>query len=194
MDGMEMCKQLKSDGRTSHIPIIILTAKADKDSRLEGLKTGADDYLIKPFDAEGLKVRVDNLIDQRKKLREKYRKEFLTGLDDIQLIPPDERFLLKVSETIQEHLQDPAFNIENLSHEIGLSRSQLYRKIMAISGFTTTEYLRNIRLKHAESLFLEKQSNIAQVAYQVGFSNPSYFSECFKELFGKSPSEYIKSI
>jgi signal transduction histidine kinase/DNA-binding response OmpR family regulator len=194
MDGIEMCNRLRSDERTCHIPVVMLTAKADRESKLDGLKTGADDYITKPFDADELRVRVDNLIEQRRRLRQKYRKEFLTGQKDIQLAPPDEAFLERVSETIQDHLTEVEFNIESLSHEIGLSRSQLYRKIVALTGFSPVEYQRNIRLKHAARMFQEKHRNIAQVAYQVGFSNPSYFSESFRELYGSTPSEYIKKI
>jgi signal transduction histidine kinase/DNA-binding response OmpR family regulator len=194
MDGITMCSKLKSDERTSHIPVIMLTAKADKTSKLEGLGTGADDYIIKPFDAEELRVRVENLITQRRKLREKYRKEFISGLKNRKFAPPDEQFLNRVSETINHHLSESEFNIERLSEGIGMSRSQLYRKTLAVTGYTPVEFLRNIRLKHAAHMFKEKHHNIAQVAYHVGFSNPAYFSVCFKELFGMAPSEYIKGI
>jgi AraC-like DNA-binding protein len=172
----------------------MLTAKADKTSKLEGLGTGADDYIIKPFDAEELRVRVENLITQRRKLREKYRKEFISGLKNRKFAPPDEQFLNRVSETINHHLSESEFNIERLSEGIGMSRSQLYRKTLAVTGYTPVEFLRNIKLKHAANMFKEKHHNIAQVAYHVGFSNPAYFSVCFKELFGLSPSEYIKGI
>ena len=170
----------------------MLTARADRKSKLEGLETGADDYITKPFDREELKIRVNNLLEQRKRLREKYRNEFLTGKSDAGLPPTEEQFLTRVAETIQQHLQESGFNIESLSQEVGLSRSQLYRKIHSLTGFTPVEYLRNLRLKHAARMFLDKHENIAQVAYHVGFSNPSYFSECFRELYGSCPSEYLK--
>ncbi|MFC2115162.1 ATP-binding protein [Bacteroidota bacterium] len=192
MDGMDMCQRMKADQRTDHIPVIMLTARADRQSKLDGLETGADDYIIKPFDAEELRLRVNNLIRQRLTLRAKYRRQFLTGGSDIGIKPAHEEFLGRLSDSIQANYQDPQFNVESLCRELGMSRSQLYRKVLATTGFTPTEYLRNIRLKKAAQLFREEHHNIAQVAYSVGFNNPSYFSECFRDLHGSTPSDFIR--
>lgn len=191
MDGMEMCRNLKTDEKTDHIPVIMLTAKADRDSKLEGLETGADDYLVKPFDTEELKVRVRKLLEQRRKLREKFRKEFSADLEYIETTPED-KFFKKVHEILQNHISEPEYTIEQLAGELNLSRSQVFRKVMAVTSFSPNELLRNLRLKKAAILFQNGHKNIAQVGYQVGFNNPSYFAKCFNELFGMNPSRYIR--
>jgi signal transduction histidine kinase/ligand-binding sensor domain-containing protein/DNA-binding response OmpR family regulator len=192
MDGMEMSKQLKTDERTNHIPIIMLTAKADRDSKLEGLQTGADDYLIKPFDTEELKVRVNNLIEQRKKLRDRYRKELLTDYEGHEIPAPEDDFLVRVMDCIKKHMTESEFNVEQLGKELGFSRTQLYRKILALTDHTPNEFIRNIRLKMAARMFHEGHRNITRVVYEVGFNTPAYFTQCFREVYGVNPSEYIK--
>jgi signal transduction histidine kinase/DNA-binding response OmpR family regulator len=192
MDGMEMCDYIKKDTRTNHIPLIMLTAKADRDSKLEGLETGADDYIIKPFDAEELKVRVKNLIEQRKKLREKYRKEFLTDPSGKEIPAPEDEFLVRFMNCTQKHLEDPEFGVEQLGKELHMSRVQLYRKVVSLTDYTPSEYIRNIRLKMAARMFQEGHTNVTTVLYTVGYSTPSHFTESFRELFGMNPSEYIK--
>ncbi len=190
MDGIEMSKLLKTDERTNHIPIIMLTAKADRDSKLEGLETGADDYLIKPFDQEELQVRIKNLLEQRKRLREKFRKEFVSDLKIMEASPEDQ-FLKKVHDILNNHIEEPEYTVEQLAGELHLSRSQVFRKVLAVTSFSPNELLRNLRLKKAAILFHSGHKNVAQVMYQVGFNNPSYFAKCFSELFGMNPSQYI---
>jgi len=192
MDGMEMCKRLKTDERTDHIPVIMLTARADRSSRLEGLETGADDYLVKPFDTWELKVRVKNLLEQRRKLREKFRLEFLSDPSEMGL-PPKNQFMKRLFDTFDFHLSDPNFKINQLSTELNLSLSQVQRKVMAITGYTPSELLRNHRLKKAASLFRGGYDQVAQVMHRVGFNNQSYFTKCFSELFKITPSQYIAS-
>jgi DNA-binding response OmpR family regulator len=192
MDGMEMCHQLKTDERTNHIPVIMLTAKADMGSKIEGLETGADDYIIKPFDAEELRVRVKNLIEQRKKLRERYRKEFLTDPAGHEIPAPEDEFLVRVLDCTKKHLKESEFNVEQLGKELHLSRTQLYRKVLALTDYTPNEFIRNIRLKMAARMFLEGHRNVSSVLYTVGFNTPSYFTQSFRELFGINPSDYIK--
>ena len=192
MDGMEMSKQLKTDERTNHIPIIMLTAKADQDSKLAGLETGADDYMIKPFDARELQVRVKNLIQQRKKLRDRYKKEFLTDLEGHEIPAPEDDFMVRVLNCIKEHMTESEFNVEQLGKELGYSRQQLYRKILALTDHTPNEFIRNIRLKMASKMFHEGHRNITRVLYSVGFNTPAYFAQCFREVYGINPSEYIK--
>ena len=135
MDGMEMCKRLKTDERTDHIPVIMLTARADRGSKLEGLETGADDYLVKPFDTGELKIRVRNLLEQRRKLREKFRQEFLSDATDLGLQPKDQ-FIKRLVDIFDQHISDPDFKISQLSGELNLSQSQVQRKVMAITGYT----------------------------------------------------------
>jgi signal transduction histidine kinase/ligand-binding sensor domain-containing protein/DNA-binding response OmpR family regulator len=193
MDGMEMCRLLKSGESTSHIPVVMLTAKADRDSKLEGLETGADDYLIKPFDSEELQIRVKNLIRQRELLREKFRNEFLATADVSKDPSPNDEMLKKILDTLRKHLSEPEFNMDRMSEELNMSRRQLFRKVNAVTGYAPNELLRNIRLKAAASLFRAGEKNISQVMYQVGFNNPSYFTRCFRELYQFNPSEFLKN-
>lgn len=191
MDGMEMCSLIKEDERTSHIPVIMLTARADRDSKLEGLQTGADDYVIKPFDAEELKVRVTNLIAQRMHLREKFRRDFISDQTDIKA-PYDDLLMQKLMDMINKQLDNPEFNVEQMSEELNMSRTQLYRKVNAITGHAPKDLLRTIRLKKAVALFDRGERNISQVMYRVGFNNHSYFAKCFREQYQVNPSEYVK--
>jgi two-component system, sensor histidine kinase ChiS len=192
MDGIEMCNWLKKDARTNHIPVIMLTAKADRESKLEGLETGVDDYIIKPFDADELKVRVKNLIEQRKNLRERYRKEFLADPASHEIHPAEDEFVARLMDCMKKHLEDPEFNVKQLGEELHLSHTQLYRKVRSLTDHTPNEYIRNTRLKMAARMFQEGHRNISTVLYTTGFNSPSYFTESFRELFGMSPSEYIK--
>ncbi|MCK4978889.1 MAG: response regulator, partial [Candidatus Delongbacteria bacterium] len=192
MDGVEMCKHLKTDERTDHIPVIMLTARADRDSKLEGLETGADDYLVKPFDPEELKVRVKNLLEQRRKLREKFRLEFLSNTTEIKLSPKDQ-FLNRLLDIFDQHISDPEFKINQLSGELNLSQSQVRRKVMAITRYTPNELFRNYRLKKAAVLFRSGHDQVAQVMHRVGFNSQSYFTKCFGELSELTPSQFIAS-
>jgi DNA-binding response OmpR family regulator len=191
MDGVEMSRHIKTDERTNHIPVIILTAKADKDSKLKGLETGVDDYLIKPFDPEELRFRVKNLLEQRELLREKFRKEFSLNPDFQEVSSPSDDFTKKIFDLLDQHIEDPEYSVEQLSGELNLSRSQVFRKLTAVTGYPPNELLRNLRLKKAAFLFHSGHKNIAQVMYQVGFNNPSYFAKCFHKLYGLNPSQYI---
>ena len=190
MDGYELCRRIKKDLKTSHIPIIMLTAKAAKDDKLEGLELGADDYLVKPFDPEELRIRVINLIKLREQMREKYRSEMILKPRDV-IVPSSEKvFLDKLSEILERKLDDEKFGVDQLSSEIGLSRSQLHRKLKAISDQSTTEFIRNYRLRRAAELIKQNAGNMAEIAYQVGFSSQAYFTKSFNELFGCSPGEF----
>jgi YesN/AraC family two-component response regulator len=172
----------------------MLTAKADRESKLEGLDIGADNYITKPFDAEELRVRVNNLIQQRRKLRDHYRKEFLSDYKDRDLPAPEDDFLVSAISCIKEHIDEPEFNVKQLGKELGFSRTQLYRKILALTDHTPTELIRNLRLKMAAGMFHQGHRNITRVVYSVGFNNPAYFSQCFRELYGINPSEYIRKL
>jgi len=192
MDGIEMCRKLKTDERTSHIPVLMLTAKASVEDRVTGLETGADAYVTKPFNIKELRVRVTKLIEQRKKLRERFSKNIKLEPKDIAITSADEKFLNRAIGIIEEKMGDFEFDAQTLQQEMTLSRSQLFRKLKALTDQSITEFIRAIRLKRGAKLLEQKFGNVAEVTYEVGFNNLSYFAKCFKELFGVSPSEYVK--
>jgi DNA-binding response OmpR family regulator/nitrogen-specific signal transduction histidine kinase len=191
MDGVEMCQKIKKDERTNHIPVIMLTARTEMDSKLEGLESGADDYIFKPFDIRELRARITNLIHQKIRLRKHFRKEFLIYPGRSESPAPEDEFLVRLMDCINIHLAEPEFNVGQLGKEIGFSRAQLYRKILAITDQTPSELIRNTRLRMAARMFREKHKNVTRVMYAVGFNNSSYFAKCFSELYGSNPSEYI---
>jgi len=190
MDGFQLCAKLKTDEITSHIPVILLTARATKASKLEGLETGADDYLIKPFDAEELHVRIRNLITQRRQLRARFSQKLSVDPHEIAVTSADERFLQRALNLIEEKMVDPDFNAEEFSRLIGLSRSQLHRKLDALTGQSATEFIRSIRLKRAASLMKQGYGNISEIAFEVGFNHLSYFTQCFRKEFGVNPKDF----
>ncbi|MDC8001611.1 response regulator [Aequorivita todarodis] len=189
-NGLELCKTLKNDERTSHIPIILLTAKTGEKTQYEGLEIGADDYITKPFKMKLLETRVNNLVSSRKQLRHRYSQEIILKPLDISISSIDQKFIEKTQAVLDAHLTDPDLSIEDFSKLVGMSRMQLHRKLKAITGLTASEFIRSQRLKLAASLILKSDVNISEICYQVGFNNPSYFSKCFREAFGCLPSEY----
>jgi DNA-binding response OmpR family regulator len=189
MDGLELCGKIKEDRRTNHIPVILLTARADRESKLEGLGTGADDYIIKPFDSEELKTRIRNLILQREKLREHFRQDFLLE-DNGQVVPASFSSLKEIVSIIDRHLEDPDFHIRAFSEALSMSRSQLFRKIENITGTTPNELIRLVRMKRAAQLLRTGVLNVTQVMYQVGMTHPSHFASSFRKYYGVNPSEY----
>lgn len=192
MDGMTMTSKLKADVRTSHIPVILLTAKVTTDNKIKGLSLGADDYLTKPFIQQELVLKVRNSIAARSRLREKLRAELMTNSDRVTVLSADEKFLQTVRTIIHDRMNEPAMGVEFLAREVGLSRVQLYRKINALTGITVNELIRNFRLQRAAQLLEQRWGPVSQVAYEVGILNLSYFSKCFREQYGVSPSEYPK--
>ncbi|PHN02286.1 hybrid sensor histidine kinase/response regulator transcription factor [Flavilitoribacter nigricans] len=191
-NGYEVCESLKRDVRTSHIPVILLTAKADREARLEGLESGADAYLAKPFDREELRVRIRKLLELRRQLQTRYQQP---GSEEVvpALYPEREnRFLADLRAVILEHLQDEHFGISQLCRAINLSRSQLHNKIKALTGHSTSIYIRHIRLERARELLLETNLNISEIAYEVGFRTPGYFTQAFTETVGMAPSQFRK--
>jgi len=191
MDGLALCKRLKEDERTSHIPVILLTSKAGLESRVEGLETGADDYIAKPFSTLELQARLRNLLNERRRLRERYRREVTLQPKDIAITSADERFLQRVLQIAEKHLSDGDFSVESFAGEAGMSKTHLNRKLKALTDQSANEFVRTFRLKRAAQLLSGRHGNISEIAYEVGFNNPSYFSESFRELFGCSPSEYV---
>jgi signal transduction histidine kinase/DNA-binding response OmpR family regulator len=192
LNGFQLAEKLKQDERTCHIPIILLTAKADDADRFMGLETGADDYMVKPFKLKGLETRVKNLITSREKLRERYSHEIVLRPKDIAITNFDEQFLEKVQDVLDTKLVESTFNTEDFSKAVGLSRMQLHRKIKALTGLTASEFIRSQRLKLAAQLLKTSDINVSQIGYTVGFNDHSYFAKCFKEAYKCTPTDYAK--
>ena len=190
VDGVALSNTLKANEKTSHIPIIMLTAKADRDTKLDGLKTGVDDFLTKPFDNEELLVRIKNRIEQQEKLRQKYEKALRLAPSKIKVSSPEETFLKKAMEVMEENLSNSDFSVELFQQAMGMSRMQLHRKLKALTNFSASEFIRDIRLQRAADLLASNSLNVSEVAYSSGFNSVSYFTQCFKQKFGKSPSAY----
>lgn len=192
VEGTELCNQLKNDERTSHIPIILLTAFSSSEKKIEGLKTGADVYLTKPFNLDEMEAHITNLLQSRRKLRAKFSYGIIPGKSKNKLKNLDEQFLQRTMKIIEKHLSDSKLNADILGKEVGMSRMQLYRKIRGLTNQTVNELIRTIRLQKAVQLLQENQLTITEVAFEVGFNDLTYFARCFKKQFKKSPSEYIK--
>jgi len=194
MDGLEFTRKLKTDIRTCHIPVILLTALSTYENKIEGLETGADSYIGKPFNKKHLQVRVKQLIETRQKIRKHYQYDVLSQYtSDCKISKLDQDFLKKCSLIVDKHLADPDYGVEQLSVEVGLSRVHVYRKIKHLTGLSVSEFIRNLKLKKAAAMLSESGKSVAEVAYEIGFSSPSYFSKCFKDLFNITPSEYVKN-
>ena len=190
MDGMVFCEKLKNDEYTNHIPVIMLTAKAGQENKIEGLEIGADDYLTKPFDRNELRVRINNLIHQRQELRKKFSREIILQPRNINISSIDEQFLKKVENLIEENISDENFGVPELQNGLAMSKTQLHRKMKAVTDKAPGEFLRHYRLERAAQLLKSKGGNITEIAYSVGFGSLSYFTRSFKELYHLSPSEY----
>ncbi|MEQ8472144.1 MAG: two-component regulator propeller domain-containing protein [Marinoscillum sp.] len=192
--GFELCEQLKNDERTSHISVILLTAYSGEEKQLEGLTCGADDYMIKPFNINLLKQKIKNILSTRRHLIERF--ETTVSLDATKLATnqADAKFIRKAIEVIEENLSNSKFSVEDFSEHFRMSRRNLLRKIKTVSGLSVNEFLKNIRLKKSVQLLQDAEMNISEVAYAVGFSDPKYFSKCFKEQFGQSPSDYHSKV
>jgi signal transduction histidine kinase/ligand-binding sensor domain-containing protein/DNA-binding response OmpR family regulator len=194
LDGFELCNKLKTDERTSHIPVILLTAKAASQDKIEGYETGADDYIMKPFEPVVLKVRIKNLIEQRKRIHEHFRKHGIIELDETEITNVDKKFLQKAFSIITENISNTTFNVEALAERMAVHRVILHKKVVSLTGEPPVELIRRIRLTRSIELIEKKFGNISEIAYEVGFNNPAYFSECFKKQFGIPPSQYSLNI
>lgn len=190
MEGSVLVQKVKSDQRISHIPVILLTAKAEQKDKLEGLGVGADDYLVKPFDATELKARMDNLILQRRKLWDKFRTEWMIKPRESHAVSSDEKFLAQVMDIIEKNISDPEFDLNRLAEKTAMSRVQLHRKLKALTGLAPGEFIRNYRLNRAAQLLKKKAGNVSEIAFDVGFNNLSYFAKAFREKFGVNPSDF----
>ena len=194
MNGLELCKTIKTDLNLSHIPVILLTAKTAEASQLEGLQTGADDYLTKPFNVDVLKLRISKFIDWSKKAHQQFRQKIDVEPSEITITPLDEQFISKAIKIVEANLLDSDFSVETLGQELGLSRVALWRKLQAITGKAPGDFIRTIRVKRAKQLLEQSQMQVAEIAYTVGYNTPKRLSENFKAEFGITPSEYRKQI
>jgi len=190
-DGYELCRRIKQNEKTGHIPVIMLTARADRQSTITGLDCGADDYISKPFDMLELSIKIRNHLETSARIRDRYRREFLTAPDESAIPMPEDSLMQKVIGLMKEHIANPDFHVSTLCSELYISRTHLYRKIEALTGYSPAGLLRSIRLKTAAAMFRKGHDNVAQVMYRVGFSSQSNFARHFREQFGVNPSAYI---
>jgi DNA-binding response OmpR family regulator len=189
-DGYQMTSVLKAHIETSHIPIILLTAKAGRDSKIEGLERGADDYINKPFDEEELILKIKNILQSRQRMQDKYRKQISVNPSEISAVSLDDQFLIKLTTIIEKYLSETRLDVDFLSKEIGMSRQHMHKKLKALTDYSPNEFIRLIRLKRAAQLLRLKTSSVSQIAYETGFDNLSYFTKRFKELYHVLPSDF----
>ena len=193
ISGFDICKELKNDLRTSHIPTIILTALGDKDSYLEGLRSGTDLYLTKPFSFNILLQSLKSLLFNREKLRYYYTNNIYRIEESQDFGTPEQQFLAKLNELIKENLDNSEFKVENLAKELSISRVQLYRKVKSIMGLSVSDYITNYKLEKAKALLKTSSLTVSEIAYKCGFSSPSYFSTSFKNQYDTTPANYRKT-
>lgn len=193
MDGFELCRRIKNDLETSHIPVILLTARSLEEDRIEGYETGADEYLSKPFNINVLKARVNNLLEARKRAKERFATiGSILPSSDITTNLMDEKFLDKTTKTVMDNISDPDFSLEDIIKEIGIGRSQFYRKISSITGQNPSNFIRTVRLKYASEILLSKKFSVKEVTHMCGFNSSAYFTKTFKELFGVTPTQFVE--
>lgn len=192
MTGVELCTNIKTNASTSHIPVVILTSKSSNESKLLGLETGADDYITKPFNASLLEVRVKNILENRRKLRELFSTSPKIRPREITLNSSDEHFLERVIKIVEDNMGNINLDIAFLEAELKMSNMQLYRKLKSLTNLSGNEFIKNVRLKKAVQLLETESFNVSEIAYKVGFNDPSYFSRIFKKQYGKTPSDYVE--
>ena len=190
MDGLECCRKLKTELQTSHIPVMLLTACSLDEQRIQGFECGADSYISKPFNSKLLLVRLRNLMDNHKRLKQFFGDK--TTLSKESVSDVDKGFVDRFRELIEANLADSELSVEELGSKMGLSRVQLYRKIKALTNYSPNELVRIARLKKAASLLASSEKTISEITYEVGFTSPSYFTKCYKEYFGESPTDFLK--
>jgi len=188
MDGYQLCAALKGNEKTSHIPVILLTARAAEKDKLSGLETGADDYLTKPFNSRELHARVRNLIRLRRELQKRFQHKALLTPRRVSEPSVEEAFLMRLMQALEENLADETFSVESLSATLNMGRRQLHRKIKAVTGETPGGFIRSVRLQRARQLLEAGAGTVSEIALRTGFGSISYFSRAFKEKFGISPS------
>lgn len=192
MSGTELCKQIKTNLMWSHIPVVLLTAKTADEHKIEGYELGADDYITKPFNFEILKIRIRKLIERTEKQHQDFSRKMDIAPSEITITSLDEKFISNAIKIVEEHIGDSEFSVEELGAKLGVSRSQLYKKLMSITGKGPVEFIRILRLKRGMQLLKKSQMQIAEIAYTVGFNSPKRFSKYFRNEFGLSPSDYLQ--
>ena len=190
-DGLTICKLLKSNIETCHIPIILLTAKASEENVIQGYETGADIYMAKPFNIKILETQASMLIESRRKLREMFSKQVLLQPKDVTITSLDEKFLKRLIDVAEENIADPDFDVSKLVETMNMSHTAILRKFKALTDQSLVEFIKSFRLKKAALIFQKEKLPISEVSYMVGFSDPKYFSKCFVKEIGKTPSDYI---
>lgn len=190
MDGITLSRKLKKDSRTANIPVILLTANASEEQQIVGYATGASDYIVKPFNFEILLSRIRNLINQHTNFRESLQPKIEVKPQDVQITSLDDKLIRKAIAYTEKNISNPDFSVEDLSREMGMSRVYLYKKLLALTGKAPLEFIRTVRLKRAAQLLTESQLTVSEVAYEVGFNNPKYFTKYFKIEFNCLPSAY----
>ncbi len=190
MDGLELCRILKTDENTSHIPIILLTAKGSEEAQVIGLETGADDYISKPFSSTILLARIANLLESRRLLQERFRRSTILDPKEFTVTSADEQFLQRAMDVMAESMSDCEFGVNAFAEMMSMSRSSLYRKFKALAGQSPSFFIRSTRLKRAAVLLESGQLSVSEISYRVGFWDASYFSTCFKDHFQCTPSQY----
>jgi len=193
MDGIELCKKIKSNATVSHTPIILLTARTSEEQKMQGFEIGADDYITKPFNFEILQSRIKNLIHQREIFHKDFRRQIEVKATDIKITSMDEKLIQNAIKFVEDRISDADFSVEDLSRELGMSRVHLYKKLLSLTGKAPLEFIRTIRLQRAAQLLEKSQLTISEVAYKVGFNSPKYFAKYFKDEFGMLPSAYVQS-
>ncbi len=195
MSGLNLCKALRNNNKTNHIPLILLTSKSAQESQIEGMQSGADDYVSKPFNSDILEIRVNNLLEAKERLRKKWQQSLFQEeiqKDQVQSITFEDEFLRKITSFVIDNMSNPELSIEDLEKGMDMSKMQLYRKLKNVTSLSGNEFIRSIRLKESKLLLQIGELNISEVAYRVGFNDPGYFTRAFKKQFGKSPKVYIQ--
>ena len=193
INGFELCRRVKTDISLSHIPIILLTARTTDVSRIEGLRLGADDYLTKPFNIEVLRLRVKKVLEWEQKAHRTFRQKIDVQPSEITITPLDEQFIQRAIALVEANIGDSNFSVETLAAHVAMSRSTLYKKLMAITGLGPSEFIRTIRVKRGKALLETSQLQVTEIAYAVGFSTVKSFTMNFKALYGITPSEFLAS-
>jgi len=194
MNGVELCKKIREDYRTNHIPLILLTALTEEKDQLAGLVNGANDYITKPFNFEILASKINGLLSMQEMMKKTYQKQKEIQVEDMVIVSEDEKFLQNVFACIEKNLTNYNFSVEELSSQMALSRVSLYKRLLTLTGKSPVDCIRTVRLKKAVQLLGKSQLSIASIAYEVGFNNPTYFSKVFKDEYGMVPSDYVANI
>jgi DNA-binding response OmpR family regulator len=194
MDGIALIKKLKSDKRTSHIPVILLTAMTGQEQQMEGLETGANDYITKPFSIEVLNAKIKNLLHLKSTMQSTYSKQIKVTTPEVAIESQDGKLLTDIVSYLENNLTNPQLSVEHLSRQIGISRGTLYTKLLELTGQTPVEYISLFRLNKAVALMEKSNMTISEIAYQVGFTTPNYFAKSFKSKFNMLPSEFIAKV